>query len=257
MSNTNIFNQSNENESEKSLINSIIKETNFSTDALFWHQYGFKVIPIRPGSKKPAIMLDPWFKNLSVRKIHAHWTASPDHEVGCILGSDLIIFETNNPDYEHALALDEELCGLKAKLVVKTTKGVQHYFRCAPGIMVSSTHPLWFTDKIPVGVHVKTSGDLVILPPGRGQSIGLLEAESKDDLSVASQELIDEIYQLSGMVSPSAFGNQDNLKPCESDHEIQFGDYWATVRLDCDDPGVHCDDCPVRPGWKNLHQIRW
>jgi hypothetical protein len=257
MSNTNIFNQSNENETEKGQTNSIIKETNFSTDALFWYQFGFKVIPILPGSKKPATMRDPWFQNLGVGKIHAHWASNPDHEVGCILGSDLIVFETNNPEYEHALAIDEENFGLKPKLVVKTSKGVQHYFRCAPGIMLSSTHPLWFTDRIPVGVYVKTSGDLVILPGGRGQSISLLEAKSTDDLSVVDQEFIDEIYQLNGMVSPSALGRQDKLKPCASDYEIQFGEFWVTVKLDCDDPGVHCDDCPVRPGFINLQQIRW
>ena len=123
--------------------------------------------------------------------------------------------------------------------------------------MLLSTYPLYFTDKIPVGVHVKTSGDLVILPPSGGKYISLFEAENKDELSVASQELIDEIFRLNGMISPSEFGRQDKLKPCASDYEIQFGEFWVTVKLDCDDPGVHCDDCPVRPGWKNLHQIRW
>ena len=88
--------KNNENESEKSQINSIIKETNFSTEALSWYQYGFKVIPVLPGSKKTATMRDRWLTNLSVRKIHSHWTAHPEHEVGCILGSDLIMFETNN-----------------------------------------------------------------------------------------------------------------------------------------------------------------
>jgi len=202
-------------------------------------------------------MPDTWLKNLSVRKIHAHWAANPDHELGCILGSDLIMFETNNLEYEDALALAEVTFGLKPKLMVKTAKGVQHYFRCAPDIMLSSTHPLYFTDRYPVGIHVKTSGDLIILPPSRGQSISLLEAENKDELSVVSQELIDEIYQLNGMISPSDFGRQDKLKPCESDYEIEFNGFWVTVRLDCDAGGIDCNDCPVRPGWKNLHQIRW
>ena len=85
----------------------------------------------------------------------------------------------------------------------------------------------------------------------------MLEAENKDELSVASQELIDEIYQLNGMISPSEFGRHDELKPCESDYEIQFGESWVTVRLDCDVGDVDCNDCPVRPGWKNLQHIRW
>ena len=139
--------KNNENETEKGQINSIIKETNFSTEALFWYQYGFKVIPVLPGSKKTATMRDRWLTNLSVRKIHSHWTAHPEHEVGCILGSDLIMFETNNSEYEHALSVVEEVFGLKPKLVVKTAKGVQHYFRCTPGILLLSTYPLYFTDK--------------------------------------------------------------------------------------------------------------
>jgi hypothetical protein len=231
--------------------------TDLLTAALFWYQYGFKVIPILPGSKIPAIKRRPWLKNLSVRKIHAHWASHPDHEVGCILGHDLIMFETNNLDYEYALGIVEEDFDQKPKLEVNTAKGVQHYFRCAQGIMLKSTLPLYFTDMNPVGIHVKTSGDLIILPPSRGKSISILEAENTDELSVVSQEFIDEIYHLNGMVSPSEIGRKGELKPCKSDYEIQFDDFWATVRLDCDGQGADCDNCPVRPGFINLQQIRW
>jgi len=246
-----------ENETEKGQINSSSKETNFNTDALFWYQYGFKIIPVRRGSEKPATMRGRWFKNLSVRKIHAYWAEHPDHEVGFILGPDMIMFETNNLEYEHSLTELEAFWSMKPKLVVKTAKGVQHYFRCPPDILLSSTHPLWFTDNTPVNIHVKTSGDLVILPQSRGKSISLLEAENKDELSIVDQDFIDEIYHLNGMVSPSEIGRKDKLKPCESDHEIEFDDFWATVKLDCDAQDVDCDDCPVRPGFINLQQIRW
>ena len=85
----------------------------------------------------------------------------------------------------------------------------------------------------------------------------MLEAENKDELSVASQELIDEIYQLNGMISPSEFGKHDKLKPCESDYEIQFEGCYVTIKLDCDAGDVDCSDCPVKPGFINLQHIRW
>jgi hypothetical protein len=49
----------------------------------------------------------------------------------------------------------------------------------------------------------------------------------------------------------------DELKPCESLTEIEFDGCWVTVRLECDVQGVDCNDCPVKPGFKNLQSIRW
>ena len=194
--------QNNENETEKSQINSIIKETNFSIEALSWYQYGFKVIPILPGSKKPATMRDPWLKNLSGGKVQAHWSAHPDHEIGCILNDDLIVFEAEDPESVSALAEIEERYGLKSKLVVKSAKGVHHYFRCDPSTIAIST-ALYSKEKFPERIYIKTCGDLVILPISRGKSISILEAKNTDELPIANQEFIDAIYHHNGMTSPS------------------------------------------------------
>ena len=49
----------------------------------------------------------------------------------------------------------------------------------------------------------------------------------------------------------------DELKPCESLTKIEFDGCCVTIRLDCDAGEFDCIDCPVRPGFKNLRQIRW
>ena len=49
----------------------------------------------------------------------------------------------------------------------------------------------------------------------------------------------------------------DELKPCESLTEIEFDGCNVIVRLDCDALDVDCNDCPVKPGFKNLQHIRW
>ena len=49
----------------------------------------------------------------------------------------------------------------------------------------------------------------------------------------------------------------DELKPCESLTEIGFDGCYVTVRLNCAAQGVDCNNCPVKPGFKNLQHICW
>ena len=64
---------------------------NFLTSAMFWITFDLNVIPVIPGTKRTAVRWDSWLENLDHEKVHDHWTGHPDHEVGCVVGDDMIV----------------------------------------------------------------------------------------------------------------------------------------------------------------------
>ena len=65
----------------------------YSNAAIYWHSFGFSVIPIIPGKKQSAVKWDAWLDGLSTEKIKTHWGKHPDHEVGVIVGDDVIVLD--------------------------------------------------------------------------------------------------------------------------------------------------------------------
>jgi hypothetical protein len=147
--------------------------------ALYWFKFGLDVIPIIPYTKLPAVQWDPWLGGLSLEKILDYWSRHPDHEIGFIVGDNLIIFDADSPDAIAALVALERKFEVTPSLVVKTTKGEHHYFRRASGTHAKSdSHS---TDKHPERIDIKTGRALVILPPSTGKTIatGEVNHESK------------------------------------------------------------------------------
>ena len=209
MSNTNIFNQSNKNETEKVQNNDNENETNFSTEALFWYQFGFEVIPVHPSRKRSAVNRAKWFSNLNLKSIKKHWAENPGHEIGFILGvQTLVIIDAESPESVSALAEIEDRYGLKPKLVIKTAKGEEHFFihTLDTRVIPTSSYPGKYSDPI-----IINRLGMRILPSSRGKSISILGAENIGELSIAGQEFIDAIYHLNGMVSPSELGGEPRL----------------------------------------------
>ena len=59
-------------------------------------------------------------------------------------------------------------------------------------------------------------------------------------------------------VPPYEEKNQsDEFKPCESWAEVGFDECSVVVTLKCKPQDVDCNNCPVRPGWKNVQMLRW
>ena len=65
--------------------------------ALDWLQFGLQVIPVPSGTKRTALKWDPWLKDLSPDKIDNHWKQYPDHELGFIVGNDLLVVDADDP----------------------------------------------------------------------------------------------------------------------------------------------------------------
>lgn len=141
--------------------------------AIHWHSFGFSVIPIIPGKKQSAVKWDPWLAALSQETISAHWDKHPDHELGFIVGDDVIVFDADSPEAIAALAELEKAFDINPALTVSTAKGQHHYFRRAPGTYAKSdSHS---TEEHPERIDVKTGRALVVLPPSTGKEVDIDE----------------------------------------------------------------------------------
>jgi len=164
----------------------------FSNAANHWHNFGFAVIPISPGTKFPAVKWDPWLAALSQETISARWDKHPDHELGFIVGERIIVFDADSPAAIAALyELEKTFCS-PAALTVTTRKGQHHYFKRAPGTYAKSDAHC--TEKHPDRIDVKTGRALVVLPPSTGKEADIEEAENVAELTVVNQDLIDAVF---------------------------------------------------------------
>jgi hypothetical protein len=177
--------------------------------ALYWHQFGFSVIPALPNEKRTAVTWDSWLTNLSKEKIVAHWTAHPDHEVAFIVGDSIIVLDADSPESIAALHAIEEKFGLTSKLVNKTSKGLHHFFQLASGTFVRpDSHS---TEKHPERIDIKTGRSLVMLPKSTGKSIERCDIVSCDQLSCVSQDVIDAVFTHNGRDVPRPFDQSKKI----------------------------------------------
>ena len=144
-------------------------QPDFKRAALYWYAFGFQVIPIIPGMKRPPFKWYQWLDGLSAEKIEDHWERHPDHELGFIVGDDYIVFDADSRMAIVALYVIEEAFDLSPAMIVKTAKGEHHYFKRASGTYAKSdSHS---TEKHPERIDVKTGRALVVLPPSGGKEV--------------------------------------------------------------------------------------
>ncbi len=178
----------------------IISVTQFPAAALFWHQYGLRVIPLVPETKIPCVLWNPWLGNLSAAKIRQYWLKHPNHEVGFIVGDSYIVFDADSPESIAALAAIEKAFGIASSLIVRTTHGQHHYYRLAPGTVAKAdSHS---TELHPERIDVKTGPTMVVLPPSKGKSIITSKVTTAGDLIEVGQNFIDAVFEHNGRKPP-------------------------------------------------------
>lgn len=172
--------------------------------AHFWFKFGFNVIPIIAGTKRPAVSWDAWLAKLTSNAITTHWSWHPDHDVGFIVGGDHFVLDADGPQSTAALETIEARFGITPILVVRTKKGVHHYYKLAAGTFAKSdAHS---TEKHPDRLDIKTGRALVVLPPSSGRSVvttgPVLEIEHASNLSTVDQDFVDAVYLHNGRKPP-------------------------------------------------------
>lgn len=166
----------------------------FCQSALFWHDFGFAVIPIVPKSKKTAVKWDPWLATLSHVSIRKHWTTHPDHEVGFILGDEHIVFDADSQAAVDFLIVLENAYGIHPTMVVQTKRGAHHYFRRDQGLGCKTT--IKTVGKAGDRIDIKTGRTMVLLPPSTDKRLihlGGRHVESAKDLTLAPETLLEEL----------------------------------------------------------------
>lgn len=161
-------------------------------DARYWHYFfGLAILPILPISQKAARRREPWLSKLSLEAINRHWARHPDHELGFIIGPDLVAFDADSPAAIVALHALEEKHRLSPRLVIATGFGEYHLYKKPEGVFVRP--PSDWRETFSGGIDIKTDGERLNLPWGSGRSLRVANVGRACDLSVASQALIDDI----------------------------------------------------------------
>lgn len=178
------------------------KSTSVYCDAAkFWFGFGFNVIPIIPDKKQTSVKWNPWLEKLSEEAISAYWATHSSYQLGFIVGPGVVVLDADSVESQVALADIEFAFDVMPNLIVKTKKGVHHYFRLSENVSVTTdSHS---TDKHPNRIDVKASRSLVILPPSKDKSISLNEANGYLDLTLVDQAFIDAVFRHNGRISPS------------------------------------------------------
>ena len=209
----------------KKIINTIPTFTSNQQAAIYWFHFGFSIIP---DSKQSLIEPNSWLEDLSHEKIQSHWSENPDHDVGFVVGDDIIVFDVCSLESIKALAEIEEAFGLIPNLFVKTNKGEHHYYRRAEGTLAKSySH----TTKFPSFIDIKTGCAISILPPNTVKEAEILEVirevYSTNDLTEIGQDAIDAVCRHNVEAEePHKTCNVDNL-PSENKIDRNFLDKYS------------------------------
>lgn len=168
--------------------------------ALHWHRFGFNSIPTVPTAKRTVVSWDEWLHDLSTEKITKHWLKNPEHEVGFIVGDEIIVLDADSAESITALAALEKAHNVTSNMVVKTTKGEHRYYNRAKGTFAKSdSHS---TKDFPDRLDVKTGRALVILPPSTGKNLVVCAAKNTSELAEVGQGFIDAVFLHNGRQPP-------------------------------------------------------
>lgn len=160
--------------------------------ALFWLSFGLHVIPLLPGKEIPAIEPDPWLNGLCDEKVAGYFALHPDHDVGAIVGTRVVVMDTDGTESIEALRNIQKEHWIRPMLTVLTSNGRQEYFSVPEGVCVKLNSCA--TKDHPARINVKTGRGVIALPPSGDRSVWRKYAATASDLEVVSQEFIDAIF---------------------------------------------------------------
>jgi len=127
--------------------------------ALRWAQSGFRIFPLLPGTKRPAV--GHWKEEATVdpAKIAAWWADNPNFNYGVACGRGLLVVDIDTgPDkngYASLLDLDFDLPA--DTIHVRTPSGGEHVYLCAEDVANS-------VGDIAPGIDIRSEGGYVVGP---------------------------------------------------------------------------------------------
>ncbi|MDH7973533.1 PriCT-2 domain-containing protein [Sphingomonas sp. AR_OL41] len=199
--------------------------------ALWWFEFGYRVIPLVPGQKRPATAYHPWLDELSVEAVRQHWTRHPDHEVGAVLDDTQLVLDADSPEADEALSRIELQFGVVPSLVIKTRRGHHHHYRLTKGTFAKadSHHTETFADRI----DVRAGRNSVLLTPSQDKSVDRLEARHRDDMSRVHQDFVDAVFQHNGRAAPRPAPDVPEERPAVTTDATTLSELLSHIDPDC------------------------
>jgi hypothetical protein len=234
------------NNTVKSVIENIVSQSrNPKRDAaLYWHHFGFIVIPVAPGEKRPCMKWQQWARGQSEQRIHDFWTTHPHHDIAAILTGEYLVLDADAEASKAVLLTIEATFAISPAILVRTTRGEHHYFRCeADAYAKPDAHS---TEEHPDRLDVRTRGSIIILPPSTGKTILVGDVTKAAEMSTVGQDLIDAVFVHNGRQPPRpvepiededlpthVFADQTRLLKALLEHldpDMGYGD-WSKVLI--------------------------
>lgn len=167
-------------------------KSNRAQAAIEYLAMGYTPLPVWSGQKTPRYKHDGWLKKLSEQKVDVHWSTHTTDEIALHCGKGLVVLDADSSESLQAMLALEEKHGLEPKMVVNTKKGVHHYFRQSPELRIKSAGHS--TENHPERIDVRCGNGYIIAPPSTGKTLVTPEIVRLEDLSLLTQEFVDELF---------------------------------------------------------------
>lgn len=209
-----------------------IHRPDFLKAALFWFNFGLPVVPIIQGKKYPALTRHPWLDELSTETIIRHWEKYPNNEVAIIISKGFVVLDADSPKAIRSLESIENSHDIVPNLVIRTRRGVHHYFSLKEGVYApSDTHD---SEKHPDKIDVLGEGRQAIVPPSTAKIFEVNNAKNLKDLVAVDQNFIDSVFLMNDREVPRPPGPKKNIKAmrCSGNNSLKK----LGTLLECLDP---------------------
>ena len=192
--------------------------------AQMWFDLGYLPMPIKAGHKNTLLAHQPWLDALSTKTITDRWTANLTDDIALQCGNGLVVLDADSPESLDAMLALEEKHGLVPAMVVKTKKGVHHYFRQSPELRVKAAGHS--TANHPERIDVRCGSGYIIAPPSTDKVLATDHVVPFSELTCLTQEFVDDLdvhngKQLETKTQNPSVESHGSIVECE-DQDLAF-----------------------------------
>lgn len=173
-----------------------LEAMNRANAAKTWFAMGYTPMPVLPGQKATRYKYAPWLQKLSVRFVEVHWSTHPTDEIALHCGNGLVVLDADSPESLDAMLALEQKHGLVPAMVVKTKKGVHHYFRQSPELRVKAAGHS--TTNHPERIDVRCANGYIITAPSTDKVLETDHLVPFAELTCLTQEFVDDLMLHNG-----------------------------------------------------------
>jgi Virulence-associated protein E/Primase C terminal 2 (PriCT-2)/Bifunctional DNA primase/polymerase, N-terminal len=159
--------------------------------AQIWFTLGYLPMPILAGQKMTPLAHQPWLDALSAKTIIDRWTANPSDDIALQCGNGLVVLDADSSESLDAMLALEEKHRVVPAMVVKTKKGVHHYFRQSPELRVTAAGHS--TANHPERIDVRCGNAYIITAPSTDKVLATDEVVPFAELTYLTQAFVDDL----------------------------------------------------------------